>query len=162
MLNKFLTAFVTRTANSPRRGRPARHNAPDRRLRMECLENRLTFSASPVVVTVTSSADSGPGSLRAAITSAVPGETIEFAKNVHTITLTSGELPISTSLTIEGPGANRLSISGNNASRVFDVASGASLTVGNVTIADGTYNTTLGGSILTYGGGGILNQVGPR
>jgi hypothetical protein len=46
--------------------------------------------------------------------------TITFAPNVTgTITLTTGELVIRSNLTIIGPGANLLTISGNNASRVF-------------------------------------------
>ena len=127
MFNKFLDTFLTKTAAPRHRGRPARRNPPGRRLRLECLENRLTLSSSPVLVT--SSADSlAAGTLRAAILGANSGDTIEFAKNVHSIKLTMGELPISTSLNIVGPGANRLTISGNDASRVFDVAGGASLT----------------------------------
>jgi len=158
MLNKFLTAFVTRTAKSRRRGRAARRNSLGRRLKLECLENRLTLSGSPVLVT--SGADSGPGSLRAAIGSASSGETIEFANYVHSIKLTSGDLPISTNLNIDGPGANKLTISGNNASRVFDVAGGTTVTIADLTINDGIVNTTTNANIATWGGGGILNEVG--
>lgn len=42
-------------------------------------------------ITVTSTADSGPGSLRAALAGAASGDTINFAVT-GTITLTSGEL----------------------------------------------------------------------
>ena len=73
-------------------------------------------------LTVTSGADSGPGSLRQAIADAAPGDTIVFAKNVHNITLTSGELDITKNLDIEGPGSNKLTISGNDHSRVFDIS----------------------------------------
>ena len=55
----------------------------------------------------------------------------------RTITLTSGELTISKSLDIEGPGANNLTISGNNASRVFEIGNGATVTLANLTIANG-------------------------
>jgi len=160
MFNSFLTGFLTKTVAQRRRGRPARRTSPIRRLKLECLENRLTLSGSPVIVTT--GADSGPGSLRAAIGSAVSGETIEFASNVHSIKLTSGDLPIVTNLNIIGPGANRLSISGNNASRVFDVASGKTVTIANLTIADGMVNTPLESSpnVATWGGGGILNEAG--
>src|SRR5436190_22998205 len=54
---------------------------------------------------VTSTADNGPGSLREAIASAAPGDTLTFAVT-GAITLTSGELLITTNLTITGPGAN--------------------------------------------------------
>ena len=158
MLNKFLTKFLPKAVAPSRRGRPARRNAPGRQLKLECLENRLTLSSSPFIVT--SGADSGAGSLRAAIASAVPGETIKFANSVHSITLTSGELPISTSLTIEGPGAGKLTISGDNNSRIFDVSGAVSVTIAGVTIADGLVNTTNTGDAIdpSWGGGGILNN----
>lgn len=113
--------FQTKIAASRQRGRPAERNSPLRRLRLETLEDRLVLSGSPVIVT--SSADSGPGSLRAAITSAVSGETIEFANSVHSIALTSGDLPISVNLKIQGPGADKLTISGDNANLAMLAAS---------------------------------------
>jgi hypothetical protein len=139
-------------------------------LHLEILEDRLT----PSSLTVTSSADSGPGSLRDAIASAVSGDTINFAKNVHVITLTGTALEVSKNLDIEGPGANQLTISGNNASRVFYVKSGNTLTLANLTIAggqaSGPLSTSLvgefsgGGTIVppsgAGGGGGILNEHG--
>jgi hypothetical protein len=123
------------------------------------LEDRTVLS--PLLVT--SAADDGSsGTLRAVIAAASPGDTITFAKKLKgsTITLQQGELSITQSLDIEGPGAAKLAISGGDASRVFDVAGGVSLTVAGLTITHGRYDTTLGGSILTYGGGGILNEPG--
>jgi len=77
--------------------------------------------------------DSGPGSLRAAIVAAnaTPGaDLINFAPKLHgTITLKSSEPAISAipaSLTINGPGANKLSVSGNNTYQVFDISGSAS------------------------------------
>src|SRR5262249_6448661 len=66
------------------------------------------------------------GSLRAAIAAASNGDTIIFASSLNnqTITLTSGELVIDKSLDIEGLGANKLTVSGNDATRVFDISSG--------------------------------------
>ena len=58
---------------------------------------------------VTNTANSGPGSLRQAIVDAAPGETLTFAVS-GAITLTSGELLISTNRTITGPGASRILI----------------------------------------------------
>ena len=66
-------------------------------------------------------------------------------------------------LTIQGPAADKLTISGNDASRIFDISGWEhSLTLSSLTITHGRYDTTLGGSILTYGGGGILNEVGAK
>ena len=49
----------------------------------------------------------------------------------QTIVLTSGELLITNSLTILGPGTTRLAISGNGSSRVFSINSGTVIYTGN-------------------------------
>ncbi len=64
-------------------------------------------------LTVTNTNDAGSGSLRQAIIDASSGETIKFSVT-GTIRLTSGQLTIDKNLTINGPGANLLTISGNN------------------------------------------------
>jgi hypothetical protein len=83
----------------------------------------------PSTFTVLNLADSGDGSLRAAVQAAEasPGpDEIDFAPGVRgTISLTRGELFITDDLTINGPGADVLTVSGNDASRAFDVAGGA-------------------------------------
>jgi hypothetical protein len=91
----------------------------------------------------------GPfGSLRAAISSG--DSSIAFAPGLHgTITLTNGELPISNSVSINGPGANKLSVSGNDTYRVFDISGSASVTINGLTITDGL--ATAGGGILLDG-----------
>ena len=89
--------------------------------------------------TVTNTNDSGAGSLRAAIASAADGDTIDFASalNGQTITLTSGVLFISKNLTIDGPGAELLAVSGNNSGRVFEITS--TVTISGVTVRDGQH-----------------------
>ena len=52
---------------------------------------------------------------------------------------------INKNLTITGPGANLLSVSGNNSSRVFQTSSGATVTINNLTVTNGN-----GGGILVY------------
>src|SRR5713101_4521482 len=88
--------------------------------RLEILEDRTV----PSTLTVLNNLDSGAGSLRNTIKDANSGDTIVFAPSLagQTITLTSGELAFSKSLDIEGPGPGLLAISGNNASRVFDIS----------------------------------------
>src|SRR5438067_13661342 len=82
-------------------------------------------SAGAATFTVGNTSDSGAGSLRQAIldaNGAAGADTILFGSGVTgTITLTSGQLSITGDLTITGPGANRLTVSGNNASRVFQI-----------------------------------------
>ena len=130
--------------------------------------------ARAATVTVTNTNDSGAGSLRQVIADAAPGDTIVFAAGVTgAITLTSGELSINKDLTIIGPGASSLAISGNNASRVLRVYNTASIygvTIRNGNAADGggIFNTgtlTLNNVIVTSNtatnnGGGINNNTG--
>ena len=73
-----------RGPTGPRRSSHRRRSAG---FRLERLEERTVLS--PLIVT--SGADSGPGSLRDTIASAPSDSVIEFAKNVHKITLTSGK-----------------------------------------------------------------------
>src|SRR5579884_820157 len=116
--------------------------------RLETLEDRTV----PSMPTVTSAADSGTGSLRADIAAANSGDTITFAPGLagQTIALTSGELAITKSLDIEGPGANQLTISGGGYNRVFDItASSASVTIASLTISNGLDN--YGSGILNAG-----------
>ena len=80
-------------------------------------------------------------SLRGAITSASPGNTINFDATIfataQTITLTNGQLVINKNLTINGPGANLLTISGNDASRIFRINSGFAAVISGLTITKG-------------------------
>src|SRR5262245_14214374 len=115
----------------------------------------LLFAAAiPVqanTCTVTSTADSGAGTLRACLASAADGDTIDATGVSGTILLTSGELAITHNVTINGPGAANLAINGNAAFRVFhNFASNA--TISRLTITNG-----LG---VGPGGGGIYNQGG--
>jgi CSLREA domain-containing protein len=93
-------------------------------------------------ITVTKLADEndhsctdGDCSLRDAIETAAPNDTITFGVT-GTIILTLGQLEINKHLTISGPGAAKLTISGDNASRVFHIASG-NVTISGVTITKG-------------------------
>jgi len=89
------------------------------------------------IIQVTTTNDTGAGSLRQAIADAGSGDEITFADTVTgTITLTSGELSINKNLTITGPGAHVLTISGSNASRVFSISHGVEVTISGLTIAN--------------------------
>ena len=89
------------------------------RLLLQALEDRTT----PTTFTVTNTNDSGAGSLRQALSDAngaLGVDSITFSGVSGTITLTSGELSISDPVTITGPGAGVLSISGNKLNRLFN------------------------------------------
>lgn len=122
-------------------------------------------TAETFYTTVYTNANSGPYSLRGAIAGVNPGSTITFAPNLNgqTITLTSGELAISKSLIILGPGANNLAVSGNFSSRIFNIGGGCTLNLSGLTIRNGRAGN--GASSGTPGvpgnpggnGGGIFN-----
>ncbi|QDL07820.1 hemolysin [Brasilonema octagenarum UFV-E1] len=91
-------------------------------------------------INVTSNADNGAGSLREAIAQAKSDDTIQFGSNLanQTINLTSGELTVDKNLTVDGASTTGLTISGNNASRIFDVTTpGSSFTLRNLTLVNG-------------------------
>jgi hypothetical protein len=132
---------------------------------MQVLEDRCV----PSTLTVRNTLDSGAGSLRAEIAAAHNGDTIQFAMpttdpgynpttGVFTITLTSGELVIKQNLTISGPGASALTVSGANASRVFELSSKTKpqVTLSGLTISNGYAPGPFGPS--ANNGGGILNE----
>ncbi|MCS6793081.1 MAG: DUF4347 domain-containing protein, partial [Oscillatoriaceae bacterium SKYG93] len=100
------------------------------------LETQKAYKGVLGTLTVTNNADSGPGSLRNAIATATPGDTIVFAPSLagQTITLTSGQILINKNLIIDGAAAPGLTISGNNTSRVFETNIDASFNPTNVTL----------------------------
>jgi hypothetical protein len=86
-------------------------------------------------ITVTNTNDSGPGSLRQALAVAYHGDRITFAVS-GVIRLTSGGLLVAKNVTISGPGANQLSIDGNQEPSVFSVDTIA--TISGLTIRNGS------------------------
>ena len=157
-----------------RRSQPPRGPAAPRRSFLPWLE-ALEDRTVPSTITVSNLLDSGPGSLRQAVLDAnslAGADRIRFAPAARdgTIVLTSGQLNITDDLTIDGPGQNRLTLSGNNASRVFHISGGTTdVEIKDLTIANGratgtTVDTpfgpvTLGGGILNNGGGLTLSHV---
>ncbi|QDV84948.1 hypothetical protein [Planctomycetes bacterium TBK1r] len=133
------------------------------------------------VFEVTTLADDGPGSLREAIEEAndTPGiDTIEFAEDVSGKIALESQLVIQDDLTILGPGARELKVSGEHDSRVFsidpyplDVPFGAlpdvrpAVEIHDLTIANGLAGdapgipTALGFPAFAFGGG-IYNRGG--
>ncbi|NJN66078.1 MAG: hypothetical protein HC884_04865, partial [Chloroflexaceae bacterium] len=102
---------------------------------------------------VKNTSDSGPGSLRQTIADASPGDTIGFCITPlpAVITLTSGQITIDKDLTIDGPGVSLIAISGNNASRVFEMTSGTNIAIDEVTIQEGNVSGDDGGGVLNHG-----------
>lgn len=82
--------------------------------------------SSAATFAVTHTGDSGAGSVRDAIDQAnrtAGADTVTFGSSaIGTLTLTSGAIDIIDAVRIIGPGATRLSISGNSSSRIFRVS----------------------------------------
>jgi hypothetical protein len=150
------------------------------KLHLELLEDRTL----PSTLTVLNNHDSGAGSLRDLLAVAHDGDMIRFDHHLagRTITLSSGELVIDKSVDIVGLGANHLTVSGHDMSRVFDIIDGGAhvaitgltiadgkatqgagihntgtLTVANVTLAD---NRAIGAPGDDGEGGAIFNEMG--
>jgi predicted outer membrane repeat protein len=172
-----------RSAVSGRCNRSPRKRAIYRR-RLEALEDR--WLPSQISLSVTSLADSGPGSLRAAILTADAGShsdkfTISFAVT-GTIDLQSPLPDLNNNITIQGPGASSLTVEraagASFSSAIVTVDSGQTASLSGLTAAngnaggivnDGTLTvsgcTISGNSVpnivaLSGAGGGILNYLG--
>ena len=118
---------------------------------LEALADRIV----PTVFHVTTLTDGVDGSLRDAVTRAnahAGADTVVFASELAgTIALTGGELDITDDLAVNGPGAARLTVSGNNTSRVFKVEAGETVRLSGLTIAGGNAGLGFGGGIYNFG-----------
>jgi beta-glucanase (GH16 family) len=109
---------------------------------------RLTCSSD---VTVTSTADSGAGSLRKALGSVCVGGTIHFAPALAGQTITNlSALALGKNVTIDGAAAPGLAISGGGTVRVFEVGASSTATIKNLILKDG-YGFQLAGGVLNNG-----------
>ena len=110
----------------------------------------VAIRARATTITVTNTNDSGPGSLRQALADAHDGDTVEAAGISGVIRLTTGELLVDKSVTINGAGADVLAVDGHATSSVFQIGSGKTVTISDLTIRNGEGN--FGGGILNGGG----------
>jgi hypothetical protein len=131
-------------------GDPSLAGTPDQRGVTRHATPSIGAYEGPRLWRVTTLADSGAGSLRDNLAQAGNGDLVNFAAGLHgVITLTSGELQLHNGVTLFGPGANLLSVSGNNASRVFEVLAGSTAQLEGLTITGG--NADQGGGIANHG-----------
>src|SRR5262245_27430180 len=117
------------------------------------LVGAVAIPARATTISVTNTKDSGPGSLRRALAIANDGDAIDATGISGTIILTSGQLLVGKSVTINGAGADVLAVDGNATSSVFQIGTGA--TTPTVAISGLTIRNGEGGF-----GGGILNGSG--
>ena len=138
----------------PRKGRisrtdPRRTNLANRRRSQLCLE---ILECRYVPSTVTNLVDAGPGSLRDALATTPLGGMVDFQPGLSgTITLTNATLTITEDVTITGPGAGVITVSGNNTIQVFNLAPAVTVTMTGLTIANGSNPSGDGGGISSSG-----------
>ena len=120
-------------------------------LLLSCLAS-VPQRANATTRTVTSLADSGTGTLRDTIAASAANDSIVFSVT-GTITLTSGELVIGRNLTITGP-TGGVTVSGNNASRVFNIQTGT-VNLSNLTLINGNPFGGVGGGIYNHNGANL-------
>ena len=137
----------------------------------------LAIPGRATTFTITNTNDSGPGSLRQALALANDGDTIDATGISGVITLTTGQLLVDKSVTINGAGADLLAIDGNAASVVFFIfrnPPGETVTISGLTIRNGrggsfgggieneetltVTNSTISGNVAGELGGGIANS----
>ena len=147
-----LTSWLRRRTTNRSPERQPSHRRPDRfRPQLEALDDRRV--PAQVSLTVTSLADAGPGTLRAAILTSDGGKpsdkfTVGFSV-AGTIDLQTPLPALSNSIAIQGPGASSLTV---------ERAAGASFTSAIVTV-DGGQSDSLSGLMIANGNaGGITNH----
>jgi hypothetical protein len=120
------------------------------------------FSANGTTILVTSSFDSGPGTLRAAIAAAASGDTIALDAGISntTITLASTlDIPVGKQLVITKGTSAGIKISGNNLVRIFRLQSNFvqpnTVTLSGLNLIN-AYTTGYGGGILAEHQGVII------
>jgi hypothetical protein len=111
---------------------------------------RRTLVPPPPELVVTNLDDSGDGSLRDALARVAEDGTITFDPGLAggTMTLSSGQLVIDSSVTVDAAAAAPVTISADGSSRVVQVASGAKVALADLVLRDG---------VAAPQGGGILN-----
>lgn len=121
-------------------------------------------AAQAATFTVSNLDDSGPGSLRQAIldaNGAAGADVIQFQAGLTgAIVLSSGQLVVSDSVDIQGPGALDLAVAGIGDSRLFYLYSGSALidvTISGLTLAGG--NADVGGAIADFGENLVLDGL---
>ena len=103
-------------------------------------------STQAAILFVSNTQDSGAGSLRGTVAAAGAGDTIVFniptsdpgydpSTGVFTIYM-AGEIVIDKDLTITGPSAANIALSGNHISRIFNVTTGT-VAISNLSLIDG-------------------------
>ena len=108
-------------------------------------QTRPAQAAGATAHSVTNCNDSGNGSLRQVVANAPSGATVTFSLSPPCVAVTlASTIRIARSLTVEGPGARALTVSGNRLVEDFHIDSGATVTISGLTIEKGRSPTAAG------------------
>lgn len=91
------------------------------------------ISGRATTLTVISTADSGAGTLRAALANAGNGDTINFSVAMPAMITLSNELVVSQNVSIAGPGPASVTLTGG--SRAFHITNGATVFISGLTVS---------------------------
>jgi len=124
------------------------------------LGSLVTGPVGAATFTVSNLSDSAPGSLRQAVLDAnatADADIVAFQAGLTgTLTLTSGEIPITESVDVRGPGASVLAIHGNDSSRIFRVQN-ADVILSGLTLTHGSGR--FGGAVAVFEGNLTLRNA---
>ncbi|MGC4015635.1 MAG: DUF3616 domain-containing protein [Luteolibacter sp.] len=119
----------------------------------------LTIGLNRVVTTATDENNVVPGtgvSLREAVAAALWPDTIGFSSTLNgaTLTLTNGELAVDSGLSIDASTlSSGITVSGNNASRVFNIGAGDAVSLTGLVLTKGS--TSAAGGLIANNGGNV-------
>jgi hypothetical protein len=111
----------------------------------------MAFRAGRLTNFVNNTSDSGTGSLRDAIANSLSGDLVQIVPGLsgQTILLTSGQLTVDKSLTIDASGlAAGIQINGNHASRILLTTNSATVVLNFLTLTNGNVTGSIGGGIF--------------
>ncbi|HUR31897.1 MAG TPA: metallophosphoesterase [Saprospiraceae bacterium] len=116
----------------------------------DILDNNCYCHGIHAVHTVTTTSNSGAGSLRTAITNACEGDTIVFSSAINDTIRLNTQISIDKDLVIRAVQADDIVISGQLQTRIFQVLSANELTLIGLTLYGG-YHLTAGGAFQNSG-----------
>ncbi|MEP7288177.1 MAG: choice-of-anchor Q domain-containing protein [Chloroflexota bacterium] len=128
--------------------------------RTPTISSTPTITAIPPILVVNKLADTNDGvcsvsdcSLREAVLTAPDGAVINFAAGLTGIIILGDQITINQNITINGPGATILTISGNNSSRIFYINTHIFVHINGLTFINGVSKNypSLGGAIYDTG-----------
>lgn len=116
----------------------------------DVLDNNCYCQGTPDLRLVTSSADTGAGTLREAINDACDGDTILFTATVQDTIGLNSEISINKDLTIIADTSADIIVSGQLVTRIFHLLPGNELVLSGLTLHEG-YHPSAGGAFLNEG-----------